>query len=129
MNPDYIIECSIGTDGESQKITSKILKSFPVRPDAFFASNDMAAVGAMLVCKAEGLRIPEDVGIVGFSNWQFCTMIDPSLSSVSQPGSKIGAKVPEILLDMIEKKLDPEPITDPVILETELLIRKSSVRL
>ncbi len=89
----------------------------------------MAAVGAMLACKAEGLRIPEDVGIVGFSNWQFCTMIDPSLSSVSQPGSKMGAKATDILLDMIEKKLDPDTITGPVVLETELLIRKSSVRL
>ena len=58
INPDYIVECSIGTDSESQKITSKILKSLPVRPDAFFASNDMAAVGAMLACKAAGLRIP-----------------------------------------------------------------------
>lgn len=71
FNPDYIVECPIGTDGESQKITAKILKSLPIRPDAFFTSNDMAAVGAMLACKAEGLRIPEDVGIVGFSNWQF----------------------------------------------------------
>ncbi len=129
IDPDYIVECSIGTDSESQKITSKILKSLPVRPDAFFASNDMAAVGAMLACKAEGLRIPEEVGIVGFSNWQFCTMIDPSLSSVSQPGSKMGAKATDMLLDMIEKKLDPNTITGPVVLETELLIRKSSVRL
>jgi DNA-binding LacI/PurR family transcriptional regulator len=129
VNPDFIIECSLGTDDESQKITANILKSFSVRPDAFFASNDMAAVGAMLACKAQGLKIPEDIGIVGFSNWQFCTMIDPSLSSVSQPGFKIGAKATEILLDMIEKKLDPDTITGPVVLETELLIRKSSVRL
>lgn len=64
----------------------------------------MAAVGAMLACKAAGLRVPEDVGIVGFSNWQFCSMIDPSLSSVSQPGFNIGAKATEILLDLIEKK-------------------------
>jgi DNA-binding LacI/PurR family transcriptional regulator len=129
VNPNFIVECSVGTDDESQKITSTILKSFSVRPDAFFASNDMAAVGAMLACKAQGLKIPEDVGIVGFSNWQFCTMIDPSLSSVSQPGSKMGAKATDILLDMIEKKLDPDTITGPVVLETELLIRKSSVRL
>lgn len=104
VNPEYIVECPIDTDGESQKITTNILKSFTTRPDAFFASNDMAAVGAMLACKAEGLRIPDDVGIVGFSNWQFCTMIDPSLSSVSQPGSKMGAKATDILLDMLEKE-------------------------
>lgn len=129
VDPKYIVECRIGTDHESQQITAKLLKSLKVKPDAFFASNDMAAVGAMLACKAAGLRIPLDVGIVGFSNWQFCTMIDPSLSSVSQPGSKIGAKATDILLDIIEKKLDPKTILGPVVMETELLIRKSSVKL
>lgn len=129
INPDYIVECRIGTDHESQEITSKLLKSLSVKPDAFFASNDMAAVGAMLACKAAGLKIPEDVGIVGFSNWQFCTMIDPSLSSVSQPGSKMGAKATDILLDIIEKKLDSKTILGPFVLGTELLIRKSSVKL
>lgn len=129
VNPANIVECPIGTDTESQKITATILESFSTRPDAFFASNDMAAVGAMRACKVAGLKIPEDVGIVGFSNWQFCTMIDPSLSSVSQPGSKMGAKATDILLDLIEKKLDPASITGPVVLETELLIRKSSVRM
>lgn len=129
INPEYIVECPIGTDHESQKITTKLLKFLDIKPDAFFASNDMAAVGAMLACKAAGLKIPEDVGIVGFSNWQFCTMIDPSLTSVSQPGSNMGAKATDILLDIIEKKLDPKTILGPVIMETELLIRKSSVKL
>ncbi|HSF55921.1 MAG TPA: LacI family DNA-binding transcriptional regulator [Algoriphagus sp.] len=128
FDPNSIVECFKGTDDEAQKITSEILEKFPKRPDAFFAHNDMAAVGAMLACKAAGLRIPEDVGIVGFSNWQFCSMIDPSLSSVSQPGFSMGAKATEILLDWIEKKLQPGEITKSVVLETELLVRKSSVR-
>lgn len=127
-DPSFIIECNRGTDDESQKIVNEILQSFPIKPDAFFANNDMAAVGAMLACKAAGLRIPEDVGIVGFSNWQFCSMIDPSLSSVSQPGFNIGAKATEILLDLIEKKIQLHETNNSVVLETELLIRKSSVR-
>jgi LacI family transcriptional regulator len=126
--PSFIVECTRGTDDEAQKITNEILQSFPKRPDAFFANNDMAAVGAMLACKAAGLRVPEDVGIVGFSNWQFCSMIDPSLSSVSQPGFNMGAKATEILLDLIEKKLQLSEFNNSVVLETELLIRKSSVR-
>lgn len=128
FDPAFMVECFKGTDDEAQKITTEILDKFPKRPDAFFAHNDMAAVGAMLACKAAGLRIPEDVGIVGFSNWQFCSMIDPSLSSVSQPGFSMGAKATEILLDWIEKKLQPGEITKSVVLETELLVRKSSVR-
>ncbi|NVJ87083.1 MAG: LacI family DNA-binding transcriptional regulator [Algoriphagus sp.] len=129
VDESLIVECPLGTDTESRKITTEILKSDSVRPDAFFGNNDMAAVGAMLACKDAGLQIPNDVGIVGFSNWQFCSMIDPGLSSVAQPGFQMGAKATEILLDIIEKKLDPEQITESVTLPTELLIRKSSVRI
>ena len=128
FDPAFIVECTKGTDEEAQKIVTEILTSFSTKPDAFFANNDMAAVGAMLACKAAGLRVPEDVGIVGFSNWQFCSMIDPSLTSVSQPGFRIGAKATEILLDLIEKKVSPEDFKESVVLKTELLIRKSSVR-
>ncbi|MBA4300867.1 transcriptional regulator, LacI family [Algoriphagus alkaliphilus] len=127
-DPGFIVECNKGTDDEAQKITAEILETFSTKPDAFFANNDMAAVGAMLACKAAGLRVPEDVGIVGFSNWQFCSMIDPSLSSVSQPGFNLGAKATEILLDLIEKKIQLGEYSNSVVLETELLIRKSSVR-
>ena len=126
--PNFIVECTKGTDDEAQKIAAEILEKFPVKPDAFFANNDMAAVGAMLACKAAGLKVPQEVGIVGFSNWQFCSMIDPSLSSVAQPGFKIGAKATEILLDVIEKKVSPEDFRESIVSETELLVRNSSVR-
>jgi LacI family transcriptional regulator len=128
FEPKFIVECTRGTDDEAQKITAEILETFPIQPDAFFANNDMAAVGAMLACKAAGLKVPEQVGIVGFSNWQFCSMIDPSLTSVAQPGFKIGAKATEILLDIIEKKASMEDFKESIVLETELLVRKSSVR-
>ena len=126
-NPDYIVETR--TDDEAQKITAHLLNTLSPRPDAFFGNNDMAAVGAMMACKAAGLPVPDQIGIVGFSNWQFCSMIDPSLTSVAQPGSRIGAKATEILLDLIEKKINLEDFEPSVVLETELLIRKSSVRI
>jgi len=126
--PELIIECAYGTSDEGFKVTEDLLKNGKVKPDAIFANNDMAAVGSILACKAMGFKVPEDIGVVGFSNWQFCSFIDPSLSSVSQPGFKIGEKATQILLDMIEKKLDPETIDSPIVLETELLVRKSSVK-
>jgi LacI family transcriptional regulator len=54
--------------------------------------------------------------------------VDPSLSSVAQNGFRIGSTATEILLDWIEKKINPETIEPSVVLETELLVRKSSVR-
>jgi DNA-binding LacI/PurR family transcriptional regulator len=128
INDALIVECPLGTDDESRKTTRQLLEAMEERPDAFFGNNDMAAVGAMLACKDLGLRVPEDIGVVGFSNWQFCSMIDPGLSSVAQPGFQMGAKATQLLLDLIEKKINPEDIKESITLPTELLIRKSSVR-
>jgi len=126
--PELIIECAYGTNDEGFKVTEELIKNGKIKPDALFANNDMAAVGAMLAFKTMGYKIPEEVGIVGFSNWQFCSIIEPSLTSVSQPGFKMGETATQMLLDMIEKKLDPDSITSPIVLETELLVRKSSVK-
>lgn len=128
INPAFIVECPQGTNEEAYQITLEIFREFTEKPDAFFANNDMAAVGAMMASKSLNLKVPEDIGVVGFSNWQFCSILDPSLSSVSQPGVKLGAKATELLLDIIEKKINPGEIDHPLVLETELLVRKSSVR-
>ncbi|MFZ9236854.1 MAG: LacI family DNA-binding transcriptional regulator [Algoriphagus sp.] len=126
--PDLLVECTQGSDEEAHKITAKLLKSISPRPDAFFANNDMAAMGAIQACKTAGFSVPQDIGVVGFSNWQFCSIVDPSLSSVAQNGFRIGSTATEILLDWIEKKISPDTIEPSVVLETELLVRKSSVR-
>lgn len=128
-NPEFVVECTKGTEDEAQKLTAELLNELLPRPDAFFANNDMAAVGAMMAAKAAGFKVPEEIGVVGFSNWQFCSMVDPSLSSVAQPGFRIGAKATDILLDLVEKKINMEIFSPSVVLETELLVRKSSVRL
>jgi DNA-binding LacI/PurR family transcriptional regulator len=128
IDPTLIIECAYGTSDEGFKITEKLFKKLEKKPDGIFANNDLAAVGAMLACKSLGYSVPNEVGVVGFSNWQFCSMIEPTLSSVSQPGFKMGSKATELLIDLIEKKLDPDTITEPIVLETELLIRNSSVK-
>ena len=86
-------------------------------------------MGAIQACKNAGFSVPQEIGVVGFSNWQFCSIVDPSLSSVAQNGFQIGAAATEILLDWIEKKTDPKTIEPSVVLETELLVRKSSTRI
>ena len=128
FTPELLVECTEGTVEEAQQITSKLMQSISPRPDAFFAVNDLAAMGAILACKQAGFKVPGEIGVVGFSNWQFCTMVEPSLSSVAQNGFKIGTTATEILLDWIEKKIAPENMASSVILETELLIRNSSRR-
>ncbi|MBS9523253.1 LacI family DNA-binding transcriptional regulator [Litoribacter alkaliphilus] len=128
FDPTMVESCPIGTEEESFGIITKVFQESDVRPDAVFAANDIAAAGAMRAVKSLGLRVPQDVGIVGFSNWQFSSMVDPPITTVSQPGFKIGERATQLLLKMINKKEeDPfEPITE--ILETELLVRGSSLK-
>ncbi len=125
---ELIITCPEGNETESFNLVLEIFKNNKNQVDAIFAHHDIVAAGAMMAVKSLGIRIPDDVGIVGFSNWQFSSMIDPPLSTVLQPGSQIGERATEILLDIIDQKPEQRMRSGNIELDTELLIRKSSLR-
>ena len=90
--------------------------------DAVFIASDMMASSAMEVLKEEGIRIPDDIAIVGFDDLPSATMTHPQLTTVHQPIQRKGAVAAEILIDLIEgKRTEPANI----ILPTELVIRQS----
>ncbi|WP_409305946.1 LacI family DNA-binding transcriptional regulator [Peribacillus sp. SCS-155] len=91
-------------------------------PTAIFASNDEMAIGTIKAIKHKGLRVPEDVAVVGFDNVKLSTIVDPELSTVSQPKMEIGRKSMELLL----KEIRNEPIEKrQIVLHDELIIRES----
>ena len=114
---------------KKQKSNQKSCSPFPA-PDAIFANNDMLAMGAMMAIKEKGLKIPEDIAVMGFSNWFFSQLMDPPLSSVDQPGFEMGQEAARLLIRQIEMKdkeqFDPKPETK--ILKTRLIIRNSSLK-
>ena len=94
-----------------------------VIPDAIFAVNDPVAIGAFQKIKEAGLKIPDDIAIVGFSNNKITALIDPPLTTVNQPSFEMGKKSAQILVDSIEDgTIEPKTFT----LETELIIRGST---
>jgi LacI family transcriptional regulator len=96
-------------------------------PDGSFTVNDLTAVGAMKAIKSKNMKIPEDVAVVGFGDdITLSEMVDPTLSSVMQPGYKMGQKAAELLLDRING-ISHEEI-QCVELETNLRVRHSSKR-
>jgi LacI family transcriptional regulator len=110
-----------GTQGMEQ------LLQLPQPPDAVFSSNDLAAVGAMQVLKARGLRIPQDVAVVGFSNEAFTALTEPTISSVDQRCHQMGRTAVQQLLQILRRgPQDAAP--QPVVLKPELLVRASSQR-
>lgn len=129
MIDDNLIKvCGLGTFEEAESITNEILEyRFP--PDAIFANNDVAAYGAMMAIRKKKLRIPEDIAIVGFSNWRFSSLIQPALSSVTQPGFKMGQEATRLLMKQINKSEDEESITETISLKTNLVVRESSKKI
>jgi len=94
-------------------------------PDAIFCGNDTTALSSMIYLRDKGIRIPEDFGIVGFSNEPFSRVVSPSISTIAQPGFLMGQKAAELILNEIEHK---EKSFKTLVLPTELIVRESSSR-
>ena len=101
------------------------LMRLPQPPDAIFCGNDTTALSAMIYLRSEGYRIPEDIGIVGFSNEPFSRVVSPSISTIEQPAFLMGQKAAELILNQIENQ---EKSFTTLVLPTELIIRESSNR-
>lgn len=118
--PGYSTE-KIGYEG------MKRLLSLPNRPTAIFARNDFTAIGAMSAIKEAGLKIPEDIAIVGFDDIPLAIHTSPPLTTVRQPMLLQGQIAAEMLLRRIESEEDFE--RSEKILDCELIIRGSTVSL
>jgi DNA-binding LacI/PurR family transcriptional regulator len=103
--------------------TTKALLSRKVPFTALFAYNDISAVGAIRAIKETGMRVPEDISVVGFDDIREAAFHLPSLTTVRQPLRKIGALAAQTLIDRIEGKdgHQAEILVDP-----ELVIREST---
>lgn len=89
--------------------------------DSICCGNDLIAIGAIQRLKEKGIRVPEDVKIIGFDDISISKYVDPPLTTVRQPIYKLGEEAVNILVAIIEKK-DTEMTK---ILETEIVERKS----
>jgi LacI family transcriptional regulator len=97
------------------------------RPDGVFCYNDPLAIGAMTAILESGLRIPEDIAIIGCGNLHYDSALRVPLSSVDQHSQMIGERAAKILLDRIESKVRPQARS--AILDPSLVVRSSTMRL
>jgi LacI family transcriptional regulator len=93
-------------------------------PDALFCITDLVALGAMNYLKSLQISIPEQVGLVGFSNWLLADYTSPTLSSVDQFGEIMGSKAVDLLIEQLKKQTLGEPST--MEMKTQLVVRSSS---
>jgi LacI family transcriptional regulator len=101
--------------------------SMDPRPDGVFATNDFFAAIFLQTLKEGGLRIPEDIAIVGFNNDAISKIIQPKLTTINYPGEEMGEQAARSLLDQMTG-LSSARSTDTIIIRSELIIRDSSLR-
>ncbi|NAW66033.1 substrate-binding domain-containing protein [Photobacterium halotolerans] len=120
---DWIVESDFECEG-GYSAFNKIFASGAL-PSAIFACNDMMAMGVINAAHEQGIRIPEDLSLIGYDDIHIAKFMTPSLTTIHQPKYRLGQAAVETLLKRINKE-----ITEPQVvrLEPTLVVRKSVLR-
>lgn len=126
VREDYTISRDfVDTDSHRQgaEAMRQLIQRTP-RPDGVFCYNDPMAIGAMNVILDAGLRVPEDIALVGCGNLNYNEWLRVPLTSIDQQSHLIGERAGEILLNVIEGRGGSQPAK--IILEPRLIVRAST---
>jgi LacI family transcriptional regulator len=128
MKIDPELTVQIDTDDPTPMLGYPFTKQLMARNKPFtalFAYNDMSAIGAIRALREEGLRVPQDVSVIGFDDIPGAAFYSPSLTTVQQPLHRMGDVAAQVLLERIEgKKEYPSDIA----IEPELIVRESTAK-
>lgn len=118
---DLVFRCDDFDAG--REMTEQLIRENKL-PDAIFAVNDSTAAGVINALKKNGVQIPQEVAVIGFTNSPLSVITDPALTTVEQNGFDMGYKAAEILLNRINGDNKSEPKTE--VIPTKLIIRDSA---
>jgi LacI family transcriptional regulator len=104
----------------------QILKMKPL-PDGIFITNDFSAAVCMQTLKEHGVRIPEDIAIVGFNNDAICKLVEPQMTTINYPGIDMGEIAARNLINHLTGVSNIKQ-TNSIVVHSELIIRKSSLK-
>lgn len=123
FDPQLVKAFSFGSDmGHSQALS---LLQGPRPPDGFFAINDRIAIGVYAALRDQGLRVPEDVAVIGFNDEPYAAFLHPTLTSVAQPAFKMGQEAARMFLRRLEH---PNGGIENKVFGTRLEVRDSTRR-
>lgn len=118
-----LVRTSDFTEGGGFAATAEML-ILPTRPSAIFAANDLLALGALTCLRQAGLRVPEDMALVGFDDIPFARLVDPPLTTIAQFPERLGSRAAELLLERLKGTGPPEGRHE--VLPFELVVRQSA---
>jgi LacI family transcriptional regulator len=126
LPPESLVVLEVGRmDVAHGRDAGARLLGLPDRPTAVFCVNDLVALGVLQAMFAAGLRVPEDMAIVGYDDIEFAAAAAVPLSSVRQPAQRIGQTAAELLID--ETEGGPAHTHRQVVYSPELVVRRSSM--
>ncbi|MBC9797403.1 LacI family DNA-binding transcriptional regulator [Sinomicrobium weinanense] len=126
VDNDLIIRFKSLSFEEGEKATRKLL-DLPGPPDGIFSANDTTAVSAILHAKKRGVKIPEELAVIGFNDDPIASIVEPGLSTITHPAIKMGQICAQRILQHAREDQD-HAVSEITVLPTELLIRDSSNR-
>jgi LacI family transcriptional regulator len=120
VNDDWFVNGENFFEASGYEAMNRMIKAGNL-PRAIFAASDQLAIGAMRALKEHGLRIPQDIAIIGCDDIEACNYTTPALSTIRQNKEKIGRLAASLLYDLIHNT----SVTSSVVVEPELVVRQS----
>jgi LacI family transcriptional regulator len=114
-------------DGDSCIEAAKQIAKLKPLPDGLFITNDISAAIVMQKLKELGIKIPEDIAVVGFNNDIVSTIVEPNLTTINYPGIIMGEVAARNLLNHLNGNGDIS-LTSSIVIKSELIVRQSSVK-
>ena len=122
VHEDFVLSGYMSVDGGIA--AGKFLVSKGHRPTAIFCANDEMAFGAMHAVQKSGLKVPEDVSIMGFDDTRYAAVANPPLSTVAQPAREIGETVARRMLEELDNAGQANNLVN--LLPHRLVVRQST---
>lgn len=126
VDEDLIIYFNTLSFEEGEQATNRLL-DMADPPDGIFSANDTAAVSAIISAKKRGVKIPEQLAVIGFNDDRIASIVDPPLSTVTHPAAKMGRISAKRILDHSIQDHDFS-VSEITVLDTEIIVRESSLR-
>ena len=120
---DYLVITNLSFESGAE--AASVIRELDPMPDGLIVANDNCAVGCMVSLKQSGIRIPDDIAIVGFNNDPVSKVVEPNLSTINYPGHEMGEVAAWNLINHLNG-VAPLHTTNRIILRSELIVRASS---
>jgi len=119
---EYIVDCSNSYDENSVIVKNALVE---LQPDGVFTSVERLAFATYYACYDLGIKVPTDLKVISFSSLEIAPLLNPSLTTITQPAAEIGEEAAKLLFKILDNQQDKNFFSE-VILESKIIIRNST---